>query len=117
MITIGALSKRTSVNIETIRYYERIRLIPRSPRSQSGRRLYNAEDIGRLTFIRHARELGFDIAVIRTMLALHDVPEASCEQMSRIAINQLAIARRSGPGRARCSRDTGARAARPPTRV
>lgn len=72
MITIGALSKRTSVNIETIRYYERIRLLPRSPRSQSGRRLYNAEDIRRLTFIHHARELGFDIkAFSRATRTMH----------------------------------------------
>ena len=89
MITIGALSKRTSVNIETIRYYERIRLIPPPPRTDSGRRLYGAEDIRRLTFIRHARDLGFDIAVIKTMLALQEVPEASCEQVSRIAADQL----------------------------
>ncbi|MFP5454349.1 MAG: MerR family transcriptional regulator, partial [Alphaproteobacteria bacterium] len=70
MITIGALSKRTGVNIETIRYYERIRLIPPAPRTDSGRRLYGAEDVRRLTFIRHARDLGFDIAAIKTMLSL-----------------------------------------------
>lgn len=90
MITIGALSQRTGVNIETIRYYERIRLIPPPPRTDSGRRLYGAEDIRRLTFIRHARDLGFDIAVIKTMLALQEVPEASCEQVGRIASDQLA---------------------------
>jgi DNA-binding transcriptional MerR regulator len=89
MITIGALSKRTGVNIETIRYYERIRLIPSAPRTDSGRRLYGAEDIRRLTFIRHARELGFDIAAIKAMLALQDLPEASCEQVSQIATAQL----------------------------
>lgn len=90
MFTIGALSQRTDVNIETIRYYERINLIPSPPRTQSGRRLYGIEDVGRLTFIRHARELGFDIAAIKTMLALQGVPEASCEQVSRIASHQLA---------------------------
>ncbi|MFG1377259.1 helix-turn-helix domain-containing protein [Xanthobacter sp. VTT E-85241] len=90
MIAIGALSRRTGVNIETIRYYERIRLIPPPPRTDSGRRLYGAEDVRRLTFIRHARDLGFDIAAIKTMLALQDVPEASCEQVSRIATGQLA---------------------------
>lgn len=90
MIAIGALSRRTGVNIETIRYYERIRLIPPPPRTDSGRRLYGAEDVRRLTFIRHARDLGFDIAAIKTMLALQDVPEASCEQVSRIATDQLA---------------------------
>jgi DNA-binding transcriptional MerR regulator len=90
MITIGTLSQRAGVNIETIRYYERIRLIPPPPRTDSGRRLYGAEDVRRLTFIRHARDLGFDIATIKTMLALQDVPDASCQQVSRIATTQLA---------------------------
>ena len=89
MITIGTLSKRTGVNIETIRYYERSRLIPPAPRTDSGRRLYKAEDVRRLTFIRHARDLGFDIAAIKTMLALQDVPEESCQRVSRIASDQL----------------------------
>jgi DNA-binding transcriptional MerR regulator len=90
MIAIGALSKQTGVNIETIRYYERIGLIPPPPRTDSGRRLYGAEDVRRLTFIRHARDLGFDIAAIKTMLALQEMPQASCEQVSRIASDQLA---------------------------
>ncbi|CAL8973886.1 MULTISPECIES: MerR family transcriptional regulator [Rhodoplanes] len=89
MITIGTLSKRTGVNIETIRYYERIKLIPPAPRTDSGRRLYGAEDVRRLTFIRHARDLGFDIAAIKTMLALQDVPDASCQQVTQIATDQL----------------------------
>lgn len=89
MITIGTLSKRTGVNIETIRYYERIKLIPVPSRTESGRRLYGAEDIRRLTFIRHARDLGFDIAAIKTMLALQEVPDASCQQVTQIATDQL----------------------------
>lgn len=89
MIAIGALSKRTGVNIETIRYYERTGLIPPPQRTDSGRRLYGPGDVRRLTFIRHARELGFDIASIKTMLGLQEVPEASCEKLSRIAASQL----------------------------
>lgn len=89
MIAIGTLSKRTGVNIETIRYYERINLIPSPARTDSGRRLYGAEDVRRLTFIRHSRDLGFDIPAIKTMLALQEKPEASCEQVSRIAADQL----------------------------
>lgn len=89
MITIGVLSQRTGVNIETIRYYERIRLIPPPPRTDSGRRLYGAKDVGRLTFIRHARDLGFDIGTIKTMLALQEVPDASCQEVSEIATDQL----------------------------
>lgn len=89
MIAIGALSKRTGVNIETIRYYERINLIPSPPRTESRRRLYGTEDVRRLAFIRHSRDLGFDIPAIRKMLALQEMPEASCEQVSRIATDQL----------------------------
>jgi len=89
MITIGTLSQRTGVNIETIRYYERINLIPPPPRTESGRRVYGAEDVRRLTFIRHSRDLGFDIPAIKKMLALQEKPEASCEQVSQIAADQL----------------------------
>lgn len=90
MIAIGALSQRTGVNIETIRYYERTGLIPPPPRTTSGRRLYAPADVRRLTFIRHARELGFAIASIKTMLGLQEMPEASCEKLSAIAAGQLA---------------------------
>lgn len=89
MIAIGALSKRTGVNIETIRYYERIKLIPAPLRTDSGRRLYDAQDIRRLAFIRHARDLGFNISAIKQMLALQERPESSCKAVSRIATDQL----------------------------
>ncbi|MGL4287301.1 MAG: MerR family DNA-binding transcriptional regulator [Phreatobacter sp.] len=54
MIAIGVLSRRAGVNIETIRYYERIGLMPKPDRTESGRRLYGAPDVQRLPFIRHA---------------------------------------------------------------
>ena len=90
MIAIGALSRRTGVNIETIRYYERIGLMPKPGRTESGRRRYGTPDVQQLAFIRHARELGFEIATIRTMLGLREMPDASCEEVSRIAQDQLA---------------------------
>jgi DNA-binding transcriptional MerR regulator len=90
MFTIGVLSHRARVKIETIRYYERIDLIPRPDRTESGRRLYGPEDVQQLSFIRHARELGFEVAAIRAMLGLREMPDASCEQVSRISQNQLA---------------------------
>ncbi|KAB2919844.1 MAG: MerR family transcriptional regulator [Hyphomicrobiaceae bacterium] len=77
--------------METIRYYERIGLIPPPPRTKRGRRLYGADDLWRLTFIRDAREFGFDISAIKAMLALQEVPDASCEQVSRIATDQLEV--------------------------
>jgi MerR family transcriptional regulator, mercuric resistance operon regulatory protein len=68
--TIGALSEDTGVNIETIRYYERIGLLPAPPRSAGRHRLYGESHRQRLVFIRRARELGFSLEEIRTLLGL-----------------------------------------------
>jgi DNA-binding transcriptional MerR regulator len=89
-ITIGQLSQRTGVNIETIRYYERIWLMPKARRAPNGRRVYADADARRLTFVRHARGLGFDMPAIRTLLTLQEEPEASCEEIANIARDQLA---------------------------
>jgi len=90
MFTIGILAERTGVHIETIRYYERIGLIEPPPRTPSRRRLFGDDDARRLSFIRHARELGFDVPTIRALLALQGTPEASCQNVTRIANDQLA---------------------------
>ena len=81
---IGDLSRASGVNIETIRYYERIGVLPKPGRQLNGRRTYAEGDARRLGFIRHARDLGFDLASVRTLLALQEQPEASCENASRI---------------------------------
>lgn len=86
---IGDLSRQAGVNIETIRYYERIGVLPKPARQANGRRSYSPADAGRLGFIRHARDLGFDLAAVRVLLALQEQPEASCEDASRIAQGQL----------------------------
>lgn len=86
---IGDLSKSTGVNIETIRYYERIGVLPKPGRQLNGRRTYAEGDARRLGFIRHARDLGFDLADVRVLLALQEQPEASCEDATRIARAQL----------------------------
>lgn len=86
---IGDLSKSTGVNIETIRYYERIGVLPKPGRQMNGRRTYAQGDARRLGFIRHARDLGFDLADVRALLALQEQPEASCEDATRIARAQL----------------------------
>jgi len=71
-IGIGALSRRTGVNIETIRYYERIGLLAPPPRSMGGHRVYDREAVRRLAFLRRARELGFTLDEVRTLLDLVD---------------------------------------------
>lgn len=86
---IGDLAGATGVGIETIRYYERIGVLPVPDREGNGRRVYGAKDARRLSFVRHARDLGFDLKAVRTLLALQEQPEASCENASRIAASQL----------------------------
>ena len=86
---IGDLSRQAGVNIETIRYYERIGVLPKPARQSNGRRTYSPADAERLGFIRHARDLGFDLPSVRVLLALQEQPEASCEDASRIAQGQL----------------------------
>lgn len=72
---IGELSQHTDVNIETIRYYERVGVLPEPSRQSNGRRTYSDADVRRLGFIRHARELGFDLANVRALLALQEHPQ------------------------------------------
>lgn len=88
-LSIGDLSRETDVKIPTIRYYETINLMPPARRTENGRRIYEPEDVRRLRFIRHARDLGFDIEPIRTLLALQDDPDQSCEECDAVARARL----------------------------
>ena len=91
VIQIGELSRRTGCNIETIRYYERIGMVPRPPRSASRYRLYDAGDIRRLTFVRRARELGFTLDEVRALLGLStDQTEQTCSEVRELAAGHLA---------------------------
>ena len=89
-IPIGELSRRTGVKVTTIRFYEGAGLMPQPPRSEGDRRLYDAGHVRRLSFIRHARELGFEMDDVRTLLELSDRPEGSCEPVDDIAGRHLA---------------------------
>ena len=86
---IGALSRETGVKVPTIRYYEQAGLLPEPPRTRSGRRTYDGAAVKRLHFIRHARELGFDIGAIRQLLSLSDQPQRSCAEVDAIARRHL----------------------------
>lgn len=87
-IPIGELSRRTGCNIETIRYYERIGLMPAPPRR--GRyRSYGADDVGRLGFVRRARELGFTLDEIRALLGLAAGGQAACAEVRTLAASHL----------------------------
>jgi DNA-binding transcriptional MerR regulator len=84
-ISIGELSRRTGVKVPTIRYYESVALMPAPPRSEGKQRRYGKPEISRLTFIRHARELGFEIDTIRELLAMSAQPHQSCAEVDQIA--------------------------------
>ncbi|MEP9369977.1 helix-turn-helix domain-containing protein [Xanthobacter sp. VNH20] len=88
-VSIGEAAKASGVKVPTIRFYEQIGLMPPLPRTEGNRRLYGAEDLRRLTFIRHARELGFEVDAIRALLALQDDPGQSCETADEIARARL----------------------------
>jgi DNA-binding transcriptional MerR regulator len=89
-LSIGELSRRTGVKVTTIRFYESIGLVPEPPRSPGDRRLYNGVHERRLAFVRHARELGFEMADIRTLLELSDTPDMPCGRADEIARGHLA---------------------------
>ncbi|WAJ26164.1 MerR family transcriptional regulator [Antarcticirhabdus aurantiaca] len=89
-VAIGEASKATGIKVPTIRYYEQIGLLPAPPRTGTNRRLYNGSDLRRLRFIRHARELGFEIEPIRELLALAGEPDHPCADADRIARAHLA---------------------------
>jgi Cu(I)-responsive transcriptional regulator len=88
-MNIGALSIATSTNIETIRYYERIGLLPLPNRTSANYRSYSDAHRARLAFVRHARELGFSIEEIRSLLDLSDHPDRDCAEADQIATRHL----------------------------
>jgi len=88
-LTTGQLSKQTGVHIETIRYYERIGIIPVPPRSASGRRQFTTTHMKRLLFIRHSRNLGFRLEEVRELLRLVDDDNHTCEEVESITKNHI----------------------------
>lgn len=88
-MSIGQLSKQAGVKVTTIRYYESIGLLAEPERSQSGRRLYGQEAVQTLSFVRHGRDLGFSMNVIKRLLNLQQDPDQNCESVNNIAREQL----------------------------
>jgi MerR family mercuric resistance operon transcriptional regulator len=88
-IPIGELSRRTGVNIETIRYYEKIKVLPVPSRAENGRRLYGPMERRILAFVRRSRELGFSLDEVRGLLRLGGPDKASCREVREIAAHHL----------------------------
>lgn len=93
-VTIGEAARQSGVKVNTIRFYEDRGLLPAPPRSEGNQRLYAKEQVARLRFIRHARDLGFPLPAVADLLDLSDRPEASCDTADAIARQQLSEVRR-----------------------
>jgi len=88
-LMIGKLSQLTGVNIETIRYYEKIGVLPAPSRTESGRRVYGSMETRILAFVRRSRELGFSLDEVRALLRLGGPEKASCREVRKIAAHHL----------------------------
>ncbi len=89
-LSIGDLGRRTATKVETIRYYERIGLMPAPGRTAGNYRAYGPEHLNRLSFIRRSRDLGFSQDRIRDLLDLSDDRDRPCEAVDLIAREHLA---------------------------
>ncbi len=91
---IGVLAQESAVNIETIRYYEKIGVMPKPGRSSGGYRLYTPGHLKRLTFIRRGRELGFSLDELRDLLRLVDGHAYTCAEVKALTLDHVAGIRR-----------------------
>ncbi len=89
MISIGEMSRRTDVKVPTIRYYEQMGLISAPERSEGNQRRYSNSELQRLSFIKHARDLGLTIDAIRELIELGDRPNEPCAFADEIATQHL----------------------------
>lgn len=85
----GDLAKSAGVNIETIRYYERLGLISEPSRTESGYRNFSSEVTQRIKFIKRSQELGFTLAEIRNLLVLTDNEDFTCEEIQQYATQKV----------------------------
>ena len=90
IFAIGELSRRTGVNIETVRYYEKIGLMPKPNRSEGGNRLYNDVQLQRLFFIKRCREIGFSQSEIKALLLMIDHENVTCAEVHSFTTAHIA---------------------------
>ncbi|MFQ5565119.1 MAG: helix-turn-helix domain-containing protein [Paracoccaceae bacterium] len=90
LFTIGEMSRRTGVNIETIRYYERVGVMPKPRRTEGGHRAYDHDQLKRLHFVRRSRQLGFSLNEVRAMLRLVDDGALTCGEIHAMTMDHLA---------------------------
>ena len=93
-LSIGDLSRATETKVVTIRYYEKVGLLPAPPRSDGNYRIYSPEHRDRLSFIRRCRDLGFNLEQVRALLALSVQADRDCARVDRIARDHLVTVER-----------------------
>jgi Hg(II)-responsive transcriptional regulator len=86
---VGQIAKQAGVNVETIRYYERLKLLPKPKRRESRYRVYDETDLKRLLFIKRAKELGFTLKEIKELLELKIESTATCGDVKHLAERKL----------------------------
>lgn len=91
--SIGDLATRSGTKVETIRYYEKLGLMPKASRTAGNHRAYTRAHADRLAFIRHSRELGFPLGSVRALLTLADDRERPCAEVDAIARKHLTAVR------------------------
>src|SRR5262249_5935282 len=89
-VSIGELAKITTTKVVTIRYYERIGLLPPARRTPGNYRAYDQDLVSRLRFIRRCRDLGFSLDQVRDLLRLSSRKEGDCAEVDRLAAAHLA---------------------------
>ena len=87
-LQIGEVASRSEVSIDTVRYYERRKLLPRASRSTGGFRLFLPETVERVRFIKHAQEMGLSLEEITQLLATHG-GAAECQKVRDLLRSKL----------------------------
>ena len=87
--TLGELAAQVKVHVGTLRYYERRGLIPKPPRTVANYRVYSAENLRQVRFIKQAQGLGFSLKEIKKLLALRATPRARCADVRAYAHEKI----------------------------
>ena len=88
-LRIGEIAARSGVSIDALRYYERLGLLPKAPRTSSGYRLYDQRTVDRLDFIRRAQSFGFTLAEIKMMMQLERASSKTCSSVLQVLRHKL----------------------------
>lgn len=93
LLQIGDLATETGLSVDTIRFYERERLLPTASRSSGGFRLFSKSSVAQLEFIRNAQELGFSLQEIRELVSLRDARHPDCSRVEKMLEHKIAAVR------------------------